>query len=138
MTTATFEIFANFKSTIQNDTRKLKSTDGVIARFCVGIYSAYRFIRYSRESIAAYRQSHADCAGACTECGCRSELYDSVLLIRGLSISLVSDISSFPIPLFVKKQLKDALAEWDDFAEDCTMAGDMEFRSTIAEIAARL
>jgi hypothetical protein len=137
MATITFDIVTDLTRSMDHDAERISATRGLV-RLGLGAYFIIRFSRESRRTMDILRTAHAACADSCPECSCVESIYNNVRTVRDKVISTAKDIYALPLPSFMKRQLADSVAEWDDLAEDCAIVSDPDIRTSIAAIASRL
>lgn len=137
MSTATLDIVAVFTNHIEQELSRIDRARG-LAKIIYAIFFVIGFSEESRKNLVVLRAAHSACTQACSDGKCGSIIYDNVRNIRNRMMILLDKVTAVHLPSFVKQHVSDTVAEWDDFAEDCTINGDIEFRESIAAIASRL
>jgi hypothetical protein len=137
MNTATIDIASVFIEYIEQGLSRLSKARGLLKvaytiLFIIGVSEE------NRKTLRALRAAYSACAMSCDDGKCSNNIYENVSLIRNRMMKTLDIINSVRLPSFVKQHMSDTVVEWDDFAEDCTVSGDKEFRKAINTIASHL
>lgn len=95
----------------------------------------YRLQRNGNQALKDVRSMMRLCNELCESGACMAKLYEQVAQIRDGYLLILERVNNVPLLRFLKRTIKDSVAEWDDLAEDCLIASDSEFRLLVHRIA---